>query len=86
MTTADRTYAQALADRSDEFRRALAAVDAYLADLHTELKHYAEEGDAESVADIRDHLAHVVALHDETAGQLEEVRRLLAAADSRAPG
>ncbi len=77
MTTADRTYAQALAERLLELEEDHRTAAEYLDELRDELRAYA--ADPASVADIRAHLLTVAALRDLTADELEEARRLTAA-------
>lgn len=77
MTTADRTYAQVLADRRLELEEDHRTAAAYLDELRDELGTYAD--DPASLADIRAHLLTVAAMRDEAAADLEEARRLIAA-------
>ncbi len=77
MTPADRTYAQALADRQLELEEDHRTAAEYLNELRDELRAYAD--DPASVADIRRHLLTVAELRDRTADELEEARRLTTA-------
>lgn len=77
MTTTDRTYAQALADRRLALEEDHRTAAEYLDELRGELGAYAD--DPASVADIRAHLLTVAAMRDEAAADLEEARRLIAA-------
>ena len=79
MTTTDRTYAQALADRRLALEEDHRTAAAYLDELHDELRAYAD--DPVSAADIRAHLLTVAGLRDLAAADLEEVRRLIAVTD-----
>jgi len=84
MTTADRTYAQALADRLLELEEDHRTAAEYLDELRGELGTYAD--DPASVADIRAHLLTVAAMRDEAVADLEEARRLIAARGSSPAG
>ena len=84
MTTTDRTYAQALADRRLELEEDHRTAAEYLDELRDELGTYAD--DPASVADIRAHLLTVAAMRDEAAADLEEARRLLAACGPNSVG
>jgi len=84
MITADRTYAQALADRRLELEEDHRTAAEYLDELRGELRAYAD--DPASVADIRAHLLTVAAMRDEAAADLEEARRLIAACGPNSAG
>jgi len=84
MTTADRTYAQALADRRLELEEDHRTAAEYRDELRDELRAYAD--DPASVADIRAHLLTVAGLRDLAAADLEEAQRLLDACGPNAAG